>query len=884
MGDLANDDDIYEGFDAVPPTFDAGSIFSSQNIQTAIKTAIRGRRPTVGSVKKTMPYLLSRRILHAQCFGISGERLKTGSTLGNDRYLPTSESSKLGACRPMTSVRAAGFSSSLRRSTAFGKFSVDFSPVNHSAAEFGSIGISAPPLEQKPEDSSETQMQEMEKKVTQLFEESCLAAAGGNISVALEKAKEAGRKERVLVRQREQLGMGDQINLDLTYSILFNLANCYELAGLNHEALNTYQAIVRNKMFSHAGRLKVNMGNIYFRQKNYTKAIKLYRMGLDQVPKTHKSMRIKIMQNIGIAFVKLRQYNDAITAFEHIMQEDAGIKTALNLILCYFRVGDKNNMKYTFQRLLKVDLHLDDGERYLSHADDGKYDSILEVIKNDDLRQYEKTRRAHAESVIKMVAKIIAPAIESSFNLGYTWCIEQTKNSAYRELPNDLEIDKALMYLRQRDFHPAIETLKSFENKDTRTACTAATNLSFLYFLEGDFAQADRYANQALAADRYSPAALVNKGNILFKQGQLERARDCYREALQDDPTCVEALYNFGLVAKQLDRLEEALDAFYKIHAMLPNNVLVMYQMMDIYERMGDLSQSQDWFLQLHGLVPSDPFLLQHCGDCFERIGDKSQAFSYYYDSFKYYPCNFEVIEWLGAYYIESQFCEKSISYFERAALMQPNQIKWQLMIASCHRKSGNYQQALEMYKKIHNKFPGNIECLQFLVRLHKDMGLPEADEYLSRLKKAEKIREAREQRVLSASSRQPLSTGVFGQPSESLDSISGGSRDSSATTRRRVHGSYIRSSAYAISRLTNGLPPAASSSSLHLPDTDAEDEDGHDLPRQQHRSDALNPMEVSYVDPLGPSAERPRTAVKTRRSVAEEFVDDCAVDNLLPD
>lgn len=56
----------------------------------------------------------------------------------------------------------------------------------------------------------------------------------------------------------------------------------------------------------------------------------------------------------------------------------------------------------------------------------------------------------------------------------------------------------------------AVETLKSFENKDTRTACTAATNLSFLYFLEGDFAQADRYADQALAADRYSPAGSVS--------------------------------------------------------------------------------------------------------------------------------------------------------------------------------------------------------------------------------------------------------------------------------------------------------------------------------------------------------------------------------------
>lgn len=39
------------------------------------------------------------------------------------------------------------------------------------------------------------------------------------------------------------------------------------------------------------GRLKVNMGNIYFKQKNYPKAIKFYRMALDQVPNTHKEMR-----------------------------------------------------------------------------------------------------------------------------------------------------------------------------------------------------------------------------------------------------------------------------------------------------------------------------------------------------------------------------------------------------------------------------------------------------------------------------------------------------------------------------------------------------------------------------------------------------------------
>ena len=39
--------------------------------------------------------------------------------------------------------------------------------------------------------------------------------------------------------------------------------------------------------------------------------------------------------------------------------------------------------------------------------------------------------------------------------------------------------------------------------------------------------------------------------------------------------------------------------------------------------------------------------------------------------SYRYFPSNIEIIEWLGAYYIESQFCEKAISYFERASIIQ---------------------------------------------------------------------------------------------------------------------------------------------------------------------------------------------------------------------
>ena len=33
-------------------------------------------------------------------------------------------------------------------------------------------------------------------------------------------------------------------------------------------------------------------------------------------------------------------------------------------------------------------------------------------------------------------------------------------------------------------------------------------------------------------------------------------------------------------------------------------------------------------------------------------------------------------------------------------------------MVASCYRRSGNYAAALDEYKKIHQKFPDNIECM----------------------------------------------------------------------------------------------------------------------------------------------------------------------------
>ncbi|XP_043987782.1 intraflagellar transport protein 88 homolog isoform X3 [Gambusia affinis] len=835
------EDDLYSGYNDYNPTFDSEELENDVGFQQAVRTS-HGRRPPM-TAKFPGTAIGGRPLVSS-----FGSRIPMASSMGR----PMTGAVQDGTARPMTAVRAAGYSSSLMRGSTF-------DPLGQSKGP-------APPLEVKNEDTAEEKIKILEKKVNDLIEESCMAQSIGALQLALEKAKEAGRKERALIRQREASGNTEHINLDLTYSgeVLLNLANQYANNEMYPEALNSYHVIVKNKMFTNAGRLKVNMANIYFKQKNYPKAIKFYRMALDQISNAHKELRIKIMQNIGVVFVRLGQYSDAITSFEHIMTESPNIKTGFNLILCYYAVGDRERMKKAFQKLISVPLGIDDEDKYIPASDDPSSNMVTEAIKNDKLHQMERDLKVLAEKYIMTAAKLIAPAIETSFASGFDWCVDMVKCSLYVELANDLEINKAITYLRQKDFNQAVETLKTFEKKDSRVKSAAATNLSFLYFLEKEYDQADRYADLAMNADRYNPAALINKGNTVFVKKDYEKAAEFYKEALRNDSSCTEALYNLGLSYNRLNRFEEGLDCFLKLHSILRNSPEVMYQLAHLYEQLGDPQQAIEWLMQVISTTPTDPHVLAKLGKLHDDEGDKSQAFQYYSESFRYFPSNIDVIEWLGAYYIETQFCEKAIQYFERATLIQPNCVKWQLIVASCYRRSGNYQRALETYKEIHRRFPENVECLRFLVRLSTDMGLKEVQEYATKLKKVEKMKELREQRVKSgrensARGRREGSTGsaenakAEPQPepkqfSPLLDSDSG--RSSSSSTKGERLSAKMRS-----------LPGS----------------------NEPYEASSQKELDASYVDPLGPQMDRPKTGAK-KPVDDDDFADEDLGDDLLPE
>ena len=302
------DDDLYSGFDtgfSHDPNSQAG------HLGRAGLGPVTGQAPAhaqAGKLGQLHGLSKGKPTFNPVGTSLAGRGGITGRQVQGTARMMTAQGT-VGNQRPMTSIGGAGFQSGSSKTAH-----PAFDPLNQNRGP-------APPLVNKADDSPEERAKQMERKVHRLINQSALAAAKDDLTVALDIAKDAAKKERALCKFREGKGLTEQINLDLTYSVGFNLACCQHKAKMYSEALQTYGVIVKNKQYPQAGRLRVNMGNIYYEQKKYMNAIKHYRMALDQIPNTSKELRYKIMRNIGHSFVRLGQFHDAIDQYETVVND-----------------------------------------------------------------------------------------------------------------------------------------------------------------------------------------------------------------------------------------------------------------------------------------------------------------------------------------------------------------------------------------------------------------------------------------------------------------------------------------------------------------------------------------------------------------------------------
>lgn len=509
--------------------------------------------------------------------------------------------------RPITSNKAAGFKPTSNLGTTAEKFS------------------QIQKKDEKPIDPKQ-KIQKYEAEINALIDESAILSCDQKFTEALQKGKDAMAKQKYMEKYLEENNLTDMINTELHFSVSLNLATLYEQNELYQEAIKEYTNLTNAKNHEEGSMetlVRINMGNIYFKQNNFQMAVRMYKKALD-VPNTPKSMKYKIMKNLGHVYAQQSQYMDAITTYEVIQDQSPDFESSFNLMLCYFTKGDKEKMKSNFCEIINIESYGDGEEDEQKEEDDEKNNQYKEDVLAAELRK----RKKKASKIVLNAAKLIAPVIEEGLIDGYNWIVDILKGSKsnYHGVQSEIEIKKAVAFIKEKKIDQAIETLKAFEKKDKKMMARASTNISFLYFLEGDYQASEKYADMALNYDKFNANALVNKGNCLFMKNDFLGAKENYLEAIGVTTDCVEALYNLTLVNKKIGQYRDALTALQKLQTILSNNPEVLYQNAIINEMIGNNKEARKWYDILITHCPNDPNIHAKIGALYAIDQDESQV------------------------------------------------------------------------------------------------------------------------------------------------------------------------------------------------------------------------------------------------------------------
>ena len=268
--------------------------------------------------------------------------------------------------RPMT-TKAAGYSKNI------GKEQKDFGMKTRMF------------FAKKAATTKESQIKEFEKTIQKLSDESILLKCRGNYVQAKEKALIAYDKLNEFKNKNI-----DYFNAEMEFGIQLNLALIYEGLKMWEDARQIYTEIVQKENYYTPGimfqKIRINLGNLYYMQGEYKKAITEWHKAVDKIPKENKEMRGQILKNIANANIKLGSYNEAIDNYAQSLKNKDDLKTAMNLLLSYLAVNKIKETKEVFNLMLSA---AQNQEREIDTVtDDSKASTI------DGLREYLIIRKS----------------------------------------------------------------------------------------------------------------------------------------------------------------------------------------------------------------------------------------------------------------------------------------------------------------------------------------------------------------------------------------------------------------------------------------------------------------------------------------------------------
>ena len=287
--------------------------------------------------------------------------------------------------RPMT-TKAAGYSKSL------GKEQKDFGMKTRMF------------FAKKQNTSKESIIKEFEKNIQKLSDESIILKCKGNFRAAKEKALTAYKKMTDFKQQNQ-----DYFNAEMEFGLQLNIALIYEGLKMFEDALQIYLDIVQKENYYSPGimkdKIRINIGNLYYKQGDYQKAIIEWKKAVDKISKENKELRGLVLRNIANAHIKLGSYDDAIDNYTESVKHKEDMKTCKNLLLSNLAMNKMKETKQVFSLMIES---AQNQEKEIDPSSENEEEKTT----MDPLKEYLIIRKKESSSIIVNIALVMTHFLE----------------------------------------------------------------------------------------------------------------------------------------------------------------------------------------------------------------------------------------------------------------------------------------------------------------------------------------------------------------------------------------------------------------------------------------------------------------------------------------
>lgn len=327
---------------------------------------------------------------------------------------------------------------------------------------------------------------------------------------------------------------------ELTVMVRSHLANCLVQTEKFDEAVEIYTQLCKlapntnvdnlsnesqrppnstNRYLLH--RFGLNIGNIHFKQRNLTKALKYYRLTLDRMASIHghQQLKVKLMANISLCLIELSNSanqsvsSDSINSFNLLLNDNVcqtdqqegsanklqqvtinanHHKFGLNLMCCHYLRSDLRSMLATLRALVKVDLCDHYQEVAATHAPTAPNHALgasagserlvigenstlseqsgdsLELVVSERKREVSRCIVASCNLMLDLDQHITRGDLRSTSTSARDLCRELLKSSEkYKSLSGDLEANMLSALLRSGN--KLNEAIRSMEETSAST-------------------------------------------------------------------------------------------------------------------------------------------------------------------------------------------------------------------------------------------------------------------------------------------------------------------------------------------------------------------------------------------------------------------------------